>query len=159
MTREIPLTQGFVALVDDADFEQFGGGRWYAAKIRRHVYAARCWNKRTEFLHRAIMQPAAGLVVDHISGDGLDNRRTNLRVCTHQQNMRNQVRKRSLPKGVCRIPPNAKGEERFICYIMGEHRRICLGSFGCPIEAGRAYDAAALIHHGEFARLNFPEAA
>src|SRR5690606_2692728 len=88
----IPLTQGFVALVDEMDAERVATRSWFAVKAGRTVYAhsaAQPDGSPAVGLHIFIMRPEPGLVVDHRDGDGLDNRRANLRVCTHKQNIRN----------------------------------------------------------------------
>lgn len=114
-------------------------------------------------MERALGRPVdAGCVVDHINGDRLDNRRDNLRECTQAGNLQNaraRVMHGSLPvqspfKGVS----GAKGG-KWRAYISAAGQRyIHLGTFDAPEEAARAYDAAAIEHFGEFARLNFPDA-
>lgn len=95
MVRHITLSGGETALVDDEDYEAFGALKWSSHKIqlpsgRRYVYAQRKNGRRTIGLHRLILAAPRGLVVDHINGDTLDNRRDNLRLVTHKVNMRNR---------------------------------------------------------------------
>lgn len=162
MAREIPLTRGFVALVDDEDFEFASRWKWYAAATgpsRRYNYACRgVWApesraRRTVLLHRELMGNPVGLVVDHINGDTLDNRRCNLRACTHAENLRNKVSNVGAHpfKGVFHhhrawYAKLKKGGEVFISKAQRSIE-----------DAARAYDELALQHHGEFARLNFPK--
>jgi len=90
VTVEVPLANGRgVALVDAEDAARVLRYRWYRHEVSGKVYAR---NKRAGYLHRFLMEPSAEMEVDHISGDGLDNRRVNLRVCTHAQNQQNRVR-------------------------------------------------------------------
>lgn len=104
------------------------------------------------YLHRFILQPPPGLLGDHKNGDGLDNRRENLRVATKGQNNVNRPVKNATGfRGVSRRP------RYFVAYICIDGRGFHLGCFKTPEQAARAFDAAALAHWGEFARLNFPK--
>src|ERR1043165_2122866 len=88
MTREIPLTQGYVALVDDCDYEWLSQWKWCAhvAKGGRTAYAFRA---KGIAMHRVIMNAPEGMDVDHRDHNGLNNTRANLRICTHAENQRN----------------------------------------------------------------------
>ena len=149
------------AIVDreDADLAEL---RW---RIDTYGYAWRSYRARVVpgYLHRKILSRLVGrgLVTseqcDHISGDRLDNRRVNLRVATHGQNIVNRKGhgsslylgvKRSGEKWRAQICPLGSGK-------MG--RQIDLGTFTDEAEAARAYDRAARECHGEYARLNFPD--
>lgn len=159
MTKEIPLTQGQVSLVDDEDFEWLNQWNWFAMARRQTFYARRegktLFGRRTAiFLHRVIMDAPKGMQVDHINGDGRDNRRSNLRLATNAENCRN----RQLPsvntsgyKGV--VFKSEFGKWRATIGVNSS--RIHLGYFESPIEAARAYDEAARKYFGEFARTNF----
>lgn len=112
--------------------------------------------QRTIYLHREVLRAVIGdlgvLEVDHIDGDTLDCRRSNLRIATHQQNARNVGRKRSNTsgyKGVSRAPSG-----RWRSYIVVDARQISLGTFDDADQAGAAYDGAAMSIFGEFARTN-----
>lgn len=95
-TRQIPLSRGLFALVDEADYEQVSALRWYAThagRARDKWYAVRSLAKgRRLLMHRLILSAPAGSEVDHINGDGLDNRRANLRLCARWQNCVNTRR-------------------------------------------------------------------
>ena len=96
--KEISLTKGLVAIIDDEDFERVSRYKWVSLKNKRTVYASRSSDlkggKKTMYMHRFIMNPPSDMQVDHINGDGLDNRRVNLRVCTQSQNLKNSWRHR-----------------------------------------------------------------
>ena len=108
MTR-VPLSKGLVALVDDADAERVTRFKWHAVRRGRVVHAMRTakrdGGRATVYLHRWLLDAPAGLEVDHRNGNGLDNRRENLRLCTHAQNAvnhrRDSARKISQFHGVC----------------------------------------------------------
>lgn len=157
--REIPLTQGQTAIVDEIDYERVSQFRWYAAKDRHGFRAARQLprsnGKRSiEYLHNLILRPADGLQVDHINRNPLDNRRSNLRLVTIQQNACNRKYKkyRHGYKGICWFAPAKKFQAQITAN--GKHR--FLGYYATAIEAAKAYDAAARELHGNFAALNFP---
>ena len=102
------------------------------------------------------MKPPAGMVVDHINHDGLDNRRSNLRVCTIAQNLKNRrpVRGKGVKyKGVIFI----KARKKFRTCIQCGEKTLNLGYFDDEISAGKAYDEKARELFGEYAYLNFPE--
>jgi hypothetical protein len=98
--RDIPLTQGKVATVDDEDFTELSKHRWCAQKNKRTYYAARTppavdGKRRLIFMHLVIAKTPGGLVTDHINGNGLDNRKENLRFVTHRENCQNRHTKKS----------------------------------------------------------------
>ena len=153
----IPLSKGLFAIVDEADYEALSQFKWYAKST---TYAERKVRRsdgtqRTIIMHRSIMNPAPGLVVDHINHDGLDNRRANLRVCTIAENMRNRWSNPASSSrflGVCWIDKIAKWQAQI--KLNGQSRY--LGCYADEIGAARAYDAAARELFGQFANPNFP---
>ena len=161
MTREIQCSSGYIALVDDVDFERLSTYRWhprfcgkrdegYSRPARKTSVAE---GRKSAYLVHHILRAPAGFEVDHINGDPWDNRRANLRICTHAENMRNKRQQRGRKnqyKGV------SKNGRRHSAAITIGGRRLHIGQFDTAEEAARAYDAAALLHHGEFARPNFP---
>ena len=105
-------------------------------------------------MHRLILNAMKGMDVDHINHDGLDNRRSNLRLCTRSENLRNQRALRS-STGLKGIHLDKRG--RWTAYIKPNAQKShkFLGYFDNAIDAAVAYDAAARQHYGEFARTNF----
>jgi hypothetical protein len=158
MTKQIPLTKGRFALVDDADYEWLSQWKWYASeKPNGKCYARRDDKqlKRAVAMHRVITNAPDGMDVDHANTDGLDNRRCNLRVCNRSQNeANNEVRTNNTTgyKGVGR-----KINANYTATITINRKKIHLGSFITPEEAARAYDNKAIEIYGDFARLNFPK--
>lgn len=158
MMREIPLTQGQVALVDDEDFERLSVYKWHAVRTGRTFYAARHGPKpdyRMIYMHHEVMggKPESGFEADHIDGDDLNNQKSNLRWVTVNQNQMNQHRIRGVSrfKGVSR----SYNRNKWRVHITLNGRPRHVGSFTSEEDAARAYDAAALKHFGEYARLNF----
>jgi hypothetical protein len=155
MSKQIRLTKGQVALVDDADFDRLSQFHWlYSA----HGYAMRTFteNKRRYFIqmHREIINAQPGELVDHIDRDRLNNTRANLRIVDRSQNMwnRNANKKSAIAyKGV------SKHVRGWHVRIRVHGQRIHLGYFDDPRLAAQVYDAAASRLFGEFARINFPD--
>jgi hypothetical protein len=153
--KEIPLTQGKVALVDEEDFEWLKEFKWYVVQCRNRWYAAR-WcgeTKRNVYMHREIVEADDGTQVDHRDGDGLNNRRSNLREATNSQNQMNAEisRGRSKYRGVDWYAPR----RRWRAQIGFNGRQEYIGLFEKEEDAARAYDCRAKELFGEFARLNF----
>jgi len=156
--RYIGLTKGKFAIVDAADYDWLMQYRWYAFESNGTFYA-RGTKDHAILMHRLIMNPPKGMVVDHIDGNGLNNRRSNLRICTRRENSYNQGPRKtsnrtSQFKGVGRLP-NGSGK----CYakITYKGETFNLGLYDTEIEAAKAYDRKALEFFGEFAWLNFPD--
>jgi hypothetical protein len=154
--RRIPLHgkngDGSFALIDDDDFDAVGGLVWRRLPSQGGGYVTRKDRGRNVYLHRVLTGAPTGLCVDHIDGDVLNNQRANLRICTVAENVRNRrvTPGRALPKGV------SFQDGGYRARIHVGNREIHLGRFQDATEAGRAYDAAARHHHGEFARTNAP---
>jgi hypothetical protein len=153
--RFIPLTKGKVAIVDAEDYEWLSKYKWHAVDTGGKFYAYRCRNKRSISMHRMIMGEPKGKVVDHRDGNSLNNRRSNLRICTAAENQRNRrfTGGVSRYKGVCFV----KKLNKWRTEITFDGRQIHIGLFKDEISAGKAYDKKAKELFGEFAYLNFPE--
>ena len=160
--RKIYLGDGESAILDLQDYFRLRGFKWFLSGNKTNLYASRTYkigHKKVTIksMHRDITNVPKDLVVDHINGNGLDNRRENLRLATHAQNMYNRPKIKSKTSspfiGVYfdnRIP-------KWTAKIRFQGKRIYLGSFKSEIDAAKAYDAAALKYHGQFAKLNFSE--
>lgn len=152
--KQIELTKGCVALVDDEDFERLNAVKW---KLNNCGYAVRNLPRTDgprgqEMLHRAVLRLAKGdpMQADHINGDKLDNRRCNLRACTQQQNILNRPANSTSKSGVKGVY-RREGSSVWLAAIGANGKRHYLGRFSTIDEARTAYNQAALQLHGEFA--------
>lgn len=152
--KQITLSKGQFAIVDPNLFEELNKFKWSVEGRTGKFYASRRINGKLIKMHRFILGlEDPKICVDHINGNTLDNRISNLRICTWAQNLRNSAIKpsnKSGYKGVC----FSEKLNRFRATIKVNYKQIHLGVFRTAIEAARAYNAAAILHHGEFARLN-----
>jgi len=160
--KEIKLTRGMTALVDDEDFEWLNQWKWFAHKgtDQKTYYAGRDQGYKCKphqiWMHRVIMNTPPELQVDHIDHDGLNNQKHNLRNCTHHQNHMNLSNYGvSKYKGVSFFKNNHP--KRVRASITLNNNIIYLGVFYTEEEAARAYDKKAKELFGEFANLNFPD--
>jgi hypothetical protein len=154
----VALTQGRVALVDRADLETIAEHRWYAARQHRTWYAQRIIHlpdgSRTSLkMHRLIFPGSEQ--VDHVNGNGLDNRNANLRGATAAENNHNACKRLDNTSGFKGVYWNTR-DRRWRARIEVSGRKIHLGCHDDLEEAARAYDAAARERFGAFASLNFP---
>lgn len=141
--------------IDYEDLDRICLYRWnlHAVDGRNYVQAID-GNRRHLRLHRLIMNAPPGMDVDHIDGDGLNNRKSNLRICTRSQNLQNQKPRggTSAYKGVCWC----KTVNLWRAYIRKDGKRSYIGYFKDEMKAASAYDRTAKSLFGEFARVNFP---
>lgn len=155
--RFIGLTKNQIAVVDACDFELLNQFCWHARwhEGSQTFYAAR-WTSENHnlYMHQVI---CGRIEIDHADGDGLNNRRSNLRPCTRGQNNSNRKilsNSKSGYKGIYFMP--VRTQKPWMAKISVCGKRIYLGVFASAEEAARAYDVAAKEKFGEFANLNFP---
>lgn len=146
MTK-ISLTQGRTAFIDNEDFEKVGQYKWHY----EHGYARRDIDKKKrQYMHHLIMGDKQ---IDHINGSGLDNRRINLRQSTQTENSYNHRKNKNNTSGYKGVSwHNQSG--RWRSYISPGRKMISLGLFKLKTEAARAYNIAAKMYFGRFARTN-----
>ena len=154
---EIKLTQGYIAIVDDEDFEELNQYSWSILKSPNTMYANRYYSlgsKRvTQRMHRFILDAPSGVMVDHINQNGLDNRRCNIRLCNRMQNGWNRKISKNNKSGYKGVAFH-KIDKRYRSSIMANGKAYVLGNFKCKHEAAKAYNKKAIELYGEFARLN-----
>lgn len=148
-TKEIPLTKGYVALVDYNNYDFLNQWKWTFEKR----YAVRKVNKKAVYMHRLVVEANDGFEVDHINGDPLDNRKTNLRLCTHAQNCKNTKIQTNNTSGYKGVSFN-KDKKKWKAYINIDRVQKFLGYHADIANAACAYNKAAKEYFGEFARIN-----
>lgn len=154
--RRIKLTQNRYALVDDEDYDYLSQYKW--AYNQNRGYAFRNLPRgegirKSVYMHREIIRALLGQEVDHINNIKLDNRKKNLRICSHIENQRNLPLSRNTSgyRGVSWYKPTGKWRATIKVNKKFKH----LGLFENIIDAAKAFDRAAKIYHGGYARLNF----
>lgn len=154
--RFIPLTQGKFAVVDAEDYDWLAKYKWFVSQSGNSFYAMRSRRGTKVLMHRQIMNASNGLLVDHIDGNGLNNRRCNLRLCTRYQNSCNS---RPYKNNLYSKYKGVNWDKRYNRWYARIHKlgkRFFLGSFDNEIDAAKAYDKKAKELFGEFAYLNLP---
>lgn len=153
--REIVLSKGKVAFVDNDDYERLSEFKWcYNNYAIRTVHKGK--TAKRIIMHRSILgldNAPEFTYVDHINGNKLDNRKVNLRIANHTtngQNRKNSVKNTTGFKGVHFVARLGK----FYATLRIDRKKTYLGAFLCPRRAAIAYNRAAIKYYGEFARLN-----
>lgn len=161
--KEIALKKRYAELVDDGDYNWLSRLNWYVIiePLYKKTYVRNTTNiqfegkKRktvTKLMHRMITSAPNGMHVDPIDGNGLNNQRHNLRVCTREQNALNRKPKKNSITGVKGVCKSSENNYRVRITVSGVVHSI--GCFPTLTIAAEEYDKAALVLHGEFARLN-----
>lgn len=160
--KQVPLSRGLFALVDDEDFERVMQHNWFIAlKPNGMMYAVRELNQNKgarrsiQRMHRFVLSLSGPLpIVDHRNHNGLDNQKRNLRRCTQQNNVRNRrkgsAKKTSKFKGVCW----SKANKKWRANIRFDNKQVHIGLYQSEKDAALAYNAAANKYYGDFACLN-----
>lgn len=158
--KTIALNSQYETMVDDDDYEWLCAYKWFVCPGRKTLYAGRnqtiSRGKRiTLLIHRLVIGAQAGQIVDHIDRNGLNNCKSNLRICTSSQNSANKSQRRISSSPYKGVFPD-RGAEKWRASIEKDNRNFHLGMFQCAEEAARHYDIAALSLYGEYAFTNFP---
>lgn len=153
--KTIKLTQGQSTIVDDSDYDMLMDFKWSADNDGYHFYAKTKRNYTILCMHRLVANASKGQIVDHVNGDTLDNRKCNLRIVSHQSNMRNMVRRKKSSSGYKGVSWQ-KSTGKWQAGIRINKIQKYLGCFTSKIQAASAYDSAAVKHFGEYASFNFP---
>lgn len=154
--KQIPLTMGLFALIDDDDFDKINAHKWFARKSSNTFYAA-TWTgdwrdrKMLHMHHLVSGTPEKGYCIDHKDGNGLNNQKANHRLCTIAQNSKNR---RSYGTSRFLGVSYMKANKKWRSYIQVNGQNKYLGIFLSQHEAALAYNNAAIKYHGEFAKLN-----
>jgi len=141
-------------LIDDCDYDLVKDYNWHCAKSRNTFYAVSVFKNKKIKMHRFILSPKSSEIIDHINGNGLDNRRNNLRIVTASQNRMNC----GSYKGTSSIYKGVTYREEYKKWVSGvrfKGVRYNLGTFDNEIAAAVAYDKKSIELFGEFARVNF----
>jgi hypothetical protein len=155
--KEIMLTQGAVSVVDDEDFEMINSFKWQIRRNKYTSYACRIYRtkdgRKEMSIHQMILKPKEGYQIDHIDGDGLNNRRDNLRYVTKGQNRMNM--KNVNPFSSSKFKGVTLFRNKWMAQLRYNDKHYYLGVFHGEIDAARAYDKKAIELFGVFARPNF----
>ena len=148
----------FVAIVDDEDYEWLSQYRWFVAnpKNGNTQYCTTFINNKQKRMHRMILPVPKNMVIDHVNHNGLDNRRSNLRICTNKENLRNSCKQKHTSTSYKGVYYN-KSQNKYCPSISDNNTRLRLGQFNNEISAAVMYDLLALQRFKEFAWLNIKD--
>lgn len=154
--KKIKLTQGKYALIDDEDFDRVSKFKWWTQRCINSSYAVRVEflnrKRRIVYMHRFILNHTSDLEIDHKNGNGLDNRKNNLRPVTHQQNSMNRAIGKNNSSGYKGVSFKIKTGKYYACIIING-KFVHLGVFLNALDASKAYEKKAKEVFGEFRRL------
>jgi hypothetical protein len=142
--RTKAFKDGIKFIIDPDDYDKFVKDESFRKLSTGHVR-----NSKNKYLHRLIMDAPDDMCVDHINGNPLDNRKENLRICTHQQNMMNQGKQKNNSTGFKGICFN-KRDNKYQAQIMIDGKIKHLGLFDDKLDAYKAYCEACVKYHGEY---------
>ena len=151
--KEILLTKGKKAIVDDSDYERISQFKWCYSPTGYAVRRAPLEPYALLYLHRVLLEAKDGEYIDHINGDRLDNRKGNLRKCSMSENLMNRGKQKNNGSGYKGVSLD-KSRNKWRAQIQKNRRNIGLGRFDSKEDAARAYDTAAAELHADFARTN-----
>jgi len=156
--KKIKLSQNLYAIVDDEDFDKLNLYKWSATKQHKTYYAIRAFKKtdgvRTTIrMHRSIMSAPETMQVDHLNSNGLDNRKSNLRLCNNAENNRNRGKYITNTSGYKGVSWN-KQHNKWRSQIFVDYKTVFLGYFQELKDAVQAYDEGAKKYHKNYAKLN-----
>lgn len=153
--REIKLPTGHVVIVDQKDFRRLSAFSWTVARAKHTNYARS--SQTGQPMHRYLLDAPRGSVVDHVNGNGLDNRRSNLRICTRAENLQNRRKHKVGTSRFKGVYLRYKGKKHclWMARIFVQGKLNSLGLYRNEEDAAKAYDIAAIAIHGEFALTNF----
>ncbi len=158
VTSLIPLSQGKFTIVDTEDFEYLNQWKWY---LSHYGYAVTTWREgsgkdavyRKIYMHRLLMKTPEDMETDHINRTPLDNRKSNLRNCSHQQNQSNRAKQVNNTSGYKGVVWH-KQQQKWWARVTFKGKQISLGLHNTAEEAAKAYDKGAQLHHGEYVLTN-----
>ena len=156
MMKQIPLSQGKFALVDDEDYERVNQYKWCISSNGYAVTNYRDSNgkRKAMKMHRFILNLNKGdSLVDHRDTIRINNQKYNLRVASFVENLRNQKINKNNKSGFKGVRLH-KPSSLYIAQIGINGKQKHIGYFKCPVEAAKAYNEAAIKYFGEFAQLN-----
>lgn len=157
--KEIRLTKGQVAIVDDEDFEWLNQWKWLAVKLRSTYYAMRVVYEKSQYketilMHRLILGLTGRKeIADHKDHNGLNNQKSNLRIATHSENMANRCARKNSSSKFLGVSKNIK-TNKWRAKIQTGGQCVHIGNFTDEKDAAIAYNKKAKEVHGDFANLN-----
>lgn len=157
--KQISLTRGKFALVDDENYKFLNQFKWFTEKHGRTFYAVRrgktyLGKRKAIWMHRIVLSVPPHLETDHKDSNGLNNQRINLRICNHSQNGKHRRKRKAHTSSQYKGVHWDKSRQKWTAQIINNKKHFFLGRFTDEKLAAMAYNMAATNLHGEFALLN-----